>query len=95
MEAGALQWLRRKKVPIWFATVLLWILKMLTMGVLLYFALWVGFIILMVLFIAWRIRNASINPDEEWAIGEQAEHKKSVFYDPINYNDTDDPRFDK
>ena len=31
---------------------------------------------------------------EEWAIGDQAEHKRSPFYDPINYDDDPDPRFD-
>lgn len=93
-EARAFLWLQQKGMPSWISRPFLLVLKMLIVGVLLYSALWLGLVVLNLFFIAWGIRNASFEPDEEWAIGEQTDHKKSVFYDPINYNDTDDPRFD-
>lgn len=94
LETGTLQWFQRKGVSSWLVNPFMWALKMLMVGILLYSAFWIGVIILIVFFIGWRICNASFKSDEEWAIGEQTDHKKSVFYDPINYNDTDDPRFD-
>ncbi|XVN19825.1 hypothetical protein QZH46_07085 [Pseudomonas corrugata] len=61
--------------------------------VLLFVAFWVAVIVAFI-FVAAVTVVRSGPPGEESGFGEQNDHKKSVFYDPINYNDPDDPRFD-
>lgn len=70
------------------------IVKLAALGVLLYTAFWLALLLALVAFAAWTARNSEREDSEEWAIGDQAEHKRSVFYDPINYDDDPDPRFD-
>lgn len=70
------------------------IIKLAVLGVLLYTAFWLTLLLTLVAFAAWTARNSERDDSEEWAIGDQAEHKRSVFYDPINYDDDPDPRFD-
>ena len=68
--------------------------KLAAIGVLLYTAFWLALLIMFTVFAGWTARNAAPGEAEEWAIGDQADHKRSVFYDPINYDDDPDPRFD-
>jgi len=70
------------------------IVKLAALGVLLYTAFWLALLLALVAFAAWTARNSERDDSEEWAIGDQAEHKRSIFYDPINYDDDPDPRFD-
>ena len=71
------------------------VVKFAALGVLAYVAFWlVVFLTLVVVAGAWAARNHDQADREEWAIGDQAEHKRSPFYDPINYDDDPDPRFD-
>lgn len=70
------------------------LVKIAAFGMLLYVALWFALLLAFVVAAAWIARNVATEESEEWAIGEQADHKRSVFYDPINYNDDPDPRFD-
>ncbi|QDF96905.1 hypothetical protein CJ010_10375 [Azoarcus sp. DD4] len=69
-------------------------LKFVLLGVLAYTALWLALLLALVAFAAWTARNSERDDSEEWAIGDQAERKRSIFYDPINYDDDPDPRFD-
>jgi hypothetical protein len=93
-EHRLIGWLVSKGLPATAAKTLLWIVKLLGLAVLLYAALWLALLILFVVG-TWVARNANVDDEAaEWAIGEQADHKKSLFYDPINYNDAPDPRFD-
>lgn len=92
-ERSVLQWLQSKGIPALLAKILLWTIKLLLVGGLLYIAFWVCLILLVCVVVA-RLSLVPMQDEEEWAIGEQAEHKNSVFYDPINYTDTPDPRFD-
>lgn len=93
-EAYVVRWLVGKGLPIPGAKAILWIIKLAVLGVLLYVAFWLALLLLLVAAAAWLARGADQVEPEEWAIGDQADHKKSVFYDPINYNDDPDPRFD-
>lgn len=93
-EVRVLLWMQTKGMPVPLAKVLLWTVKLLLIGCLLYVLFW-GTLILIFGLLAARIAlNTTWEEKEEWAIGEQASHKESVFYDPINYTDTPDPRFD-
>jgi len=71
------------------------VLKLVLLGILAYAAVWLALLLAFVAFAAWTARNSEGDETEEWAIGEQAEHKHNPGYDPILYNDAPDPRFDK
>lgn len=71
------------------------VLKLVLLGVLAYTAFWLALLLALVAFAAWTARNSEGDETEEWAIGEQAEHKRNPGYDPILYNDAPDPRYDK
>lgn len=93
-ETRVLQWMQAKGVPVTLAKVLLWTVKLLLIGCLLYVLFW-GTLILIFGLLAARIAlNTTWEEEEEWAIGEQRDHKDSMFYDPVAYNDTTDPRFE-
>lgn len=77
------------------AKAVLVILKLAVLGVLLYAAFWLVLLLLLAAAAAWLTRNSEPEESDEWAIGEQAEHKNNPGYDPILYNDMPDPRFDK
>lgn len=70
------------------------IVKLAAFGVLIYVAFWLALLTMFTVFAGWTARNAAPGEAEEWAIGDQADHKRSAFYDPINYDDDPDPRFD-
>jgi hypothetical protein len=75
------------------ARAVLTILKLAVLGLLVYAAFWLAVLLMIIVFAAWVAPKSNPADQEEWAIGEQAEHKRSVFYDPINYDDDPDPRF--
>lgn len=77
------------------AKAVLVILKLAVLGVLFYAAFWLALLLLFAAAAAWLTRNSEPEESDEWAIGEQAEHKNNPGYDPILYNDMPDPRFDK
>ncbi|CAN5353432.1 hypothetical protein BH09PSE5_BH09PSE5_19570 [soil metagenome] len=93
-EAHVVRWQVGKGMPIRGAKATLWITKLAVLGVLLYVAFWLALLLLLVVAVAWLARDANPTEPEEWAIGDQADYKKGVFYDPINYGDDPDPRFD-
>jgi len=94
-EARATHWMVGHGMPQLAAQSILWIAKFALFAILLYVALWLALLLAIVLGAVWTVRNVESDSEPtEWAIGEQADHKESVFYDPINYNDTPDPRFD-
>lgn len=70
------------------------LLKVGVLVFLLYAAFWLAVLIAVMAFVAWTARNSVSDEPQEWALGNQADHKQSVFYDPINYDDDPDPRFD-
>lgn len=71
------------------------VIKLVVLGVLFYAAFWLALLIMITVFAGWTSRNAAPGEAEEWAIGDQADYKQSVFYDPINYDDDPNPRFDE
>ena len=93
-ERRVAAWLVTQGVPAGSAVVLLWIAKLVVLGVLLYSAFWLALLLMFALGVALVARNSDDDESEEWAIGEQAEHKNNPGYDPIIYNDTPDPRYD-
>ena len=80
-------------LPPGVANVVLLVVKLVTLGMLAYAAFWLVLLLVFVVVAAWVAPNSAYNESEEWAIGDQADHKRTVFYDPINYDDDPDPRF--
>ena len=63
--------------------------------VLLYTAFWLALLLVFATVVASGARDPDVgNEPDASAFGEEAGHKKSVFYDPINHNDDPDPRFE-
>lgn len=96
------RWLRQEKrliawgttqgVPAALTQTLLWVVKLFLIGALLYVAFWIVLLLVFAMVAAFAAKN------QDWEeAGEQSEvedHRNSVFYDPINYNDDPDPRFE-
>lgn len=74
------------------AKAVLLVVKLVALGLLLYAAFWLVLLAAFAVALAWMARESE---QEEWAIGEQTDHKNNPGYDPILYNDVPDPRFDK
>lgn len=93
-ERTGVDWVVARGAPRGAAVALLWIVKLGVLALLLYAATWVALLVILAVAVVWIAGNASQHESTTWAIGDQADHKKSVFYDPKNYNDNPDPRFD-
>ncbi|HBN9632364.1 TPA: DUF3742 family protein [Pseudomonas aeruginosa] len=75
------------------ATALLWGVKLAVLGVLLYVAFWLALLFGFATAAAWMARESDQDESEEWAVGEQAEHKNNPGYHPALYNDAPDSRY--
>lgn len=95
LDRRAQAWLRARGWAPGAAKATLLIVKLLALGLLLYAAFWLALLVAFAVVAAWAARGSANDEYEEWEIGDQADHKRSVFYDPINYNDDPDPRFDE
>jgi len=94
-ERRMLEWLVAKDMPEWIAVVLMWAVKLAVLGVLLYVAFWV---LLVFVVAAARVAKHSAEQEEDDFMNKKAEerdHRESLTYDPINYNDDPDPRFEE
>lgn len=95
LDREANGWLVAQGLAPGVAKAALLVVKLVAIGLLLYAAFWLALLLALAVAAAWAARNSDQDEPEEWAIGEQAEHKNNPGYDPILYNDMPDPRFDK
>lgn len=77
---------------------MLWLAEFSLVAVVLCVAVWhvstaAAAVVVAVIAAAWSGRTYQSGDDEEWKFGAHADHKRSVFYDPVNYDDDPDPRF--
>lgn len=69
-ERRASNWLVSKGVPMAGATVLLWMVKLATLGLLLYVAFWLALLLLVLVAVAWGAKDADLEtPEPEWKQG--------------------------
>ncbi|WP_230089295.1 DUF3742 family protein [Burkholderia pseudomallei] len=94
VDRRAEAWVAAQGVPAGWAKAVLWGAKIVLLGSVLYVAFWLILLAAVIALAAWLARNWTGQEEEELALADHAEHKKSIFYDPINYNDDSDPRFD-
>lgn len=92
IEKRLADWLSARGVNPALITTLKWLVRLGIAIPLLYLSLWVAAIFVLVILAVRSVANANTSP-EEWVIDDHGKHRKSGFYDPINYSDTDDPRF--
>jgi len=79
-------WLASKGVPMAGVTALLWVVKLVALGLLLYAAFWFAVVLLGVVVAGWAA--AANTPDEEeWPFIDLTELRKTPGYDPNLYND--------
>lgn len=92
-EARVIYWLKSKRLPGCIAHTLAWSMRL---SFLLIIASLVVLIVAIVAiaYVSGKSFGGSAENPAGWPADEQNDHKKSVFYDPINYSDSDDPRFD-
>ncbi|EXF93743.1 hypothetical protein HK44_008855 [Pseudomonas fluorescens HK44] len=87
-ERQAVGWLNAHGVPVSIAKMLLWLVKLVLFGLLLYVAFWLTLILLFSIAAAWASGHNSPNEEDEWPFMDQDELRKSMFYDPVSNNDT-------
>ncbi|ERY55443.1 hypothetical protein Q056_05648 [Pseudomonas aeruginosa BL02] len=71
-ERRASSWLVSKGVPAAGATALVWVVKLVAFGVLLYTTFWLAMLLVCVMIVAWMARNADLGeelPEPEWRNG--------------------------
>jgi hypothetical protein len=92
-EARLIRWGADKGVSASFANFLLWTIKAVVIGALLYVAMWLTIVLLIaVAAAAILVRGARDSRQQEW-LPKPADHRDELFYDPLSYNDDPDPRF--
>ncbi|MFT0546193.1 DUF3742 family protein [Allopusillimonas ginsengisoli] len=95
-EHRAIGWLAAEGLPAPVATTLLWVIKLIVLGVLLYVAFWLALLLAFAVAAIW-VAGYSSEQDEDDFLGrktEERDHRKSIFYHPASYNDDPDPRFE-
>lgn len=90
-EQRAAGWLVARGVPAGAATALLWLAKLLVLGVLLYAAFWLVLLFLFAVAAAWAVQNGALDGDGErpdFVEDELSRLRKTPGYDPNPYNDS-------
>jgi len=90
-ERKANGWLVEHGIPAVGATALLWIIKLVVLGVLLYVAFWLALLLVFAVAAAWAVQHGALDSDSEDALIVQDELSKlrqTPGYDPNLYNDT-------
>jgi hypothetical protein len=96
MDRRAKGWLLAQGWALNVVKTVLLVVKLTVIGILFYTAFWLTALLTVVAISgAWAARSPEQADAEECVLGDgdQADHKQSVFYDPINYDDDPDPRF--
>lgn len=92
-EARFVRWLTGLGVPASIARIAPWTLRIIAAMSLLYVAFWLALLLLGIAVLARTSAYRHDDQEDDWPIGEQADHKKNPGYDPNMYNDAPDHRF--
>jgi len=86
-----------KGVPVSVADALVWAVKLAVLAALIYVAFWIALLLMFAVAAAWTAEHSNSQEEEEDFMNRKAEerdHRESLGYDPINYYDDPDPRFE-
>lgn len=86
-------WLVEHGVPAGGATALLWIAKLVVLGVLLYAVFWLALLLVFAIVAAWAVQRGSLDEEFEWPFTDLDELRKTPGYDPVLYNDVAHPDY--
>lgn len=86
-------WLVEQGVPASGATALLWGVKLMVLGVLLYSAFWIALLLVFAVVAAWAVQRGALDEKFEWPFMDADELRKAPGYDPVPYNDTAHPDY--
>lgn len=93
-DRRALAWLTRQGLSAGAAKAVSWAVKLLVLVVVLYAAFWLALLLALLVIAGLAASHIDGSARKESPLGDESDHKKNLFYDPINYNDDPDPRFD-
>lgn len=93
-EVRVLLWMQAKGMPVPLAKILMWTVKLLLIGTLLYLVFWMALFFVFSVAVVWLTKNVDGNEQPQWGLGDSTDHKQSIFYHPASYNDDPDPRFE-
>jgi len=96
-ERRVLAWLVDKGAPVVVAATLVWVVKLSVLAALIYVAFWMALLLMFAVAAAWTAEYSNSQEEEEDFMNRKAEerdHRESLGYDPINYYDDPDPRFE-
>lgn len=79
-EARAVHWMAGGDVPLGLARAVPWGIKIVLLLALLYVAFWLALLLVCIAVAAWVAGHADADQADEWAIGEQTEHKNNPGY---------------
>lgn len=91
-EARAAAWLIKRGLPAFLVQPLLWAFNLTILALVVYAWLWIALLLVIALFAAKGM--AQIVPSETKWFPKAEDHRNELGYDPINYNDDPDPRFE-
>lgn len=86
-------WLVARGSPAAVAKVILWLAKLVLLGVLLYAAFWLALLLLFAVAVAWSAGHSEVADEDEWPFISLDEPRKAHGYDPVPYNDFDHPDY--
>lgn len=90
-EQHAVVWMVAHGLPAGGAKVLVWVVKLIVFGVLLYVAFWLALLLLFVVAAAWVVQGGTLEDEDDrlfMTSDESSEPRNSLGYDPNLYNDT-------
>jgi len=86
-------WLVAQGLPAGVAKIVSLLIKLVAFGVILYIASWLVLLLVFAVAAAYMSRDSDHDESEEWAVGDQAEHKSNPGYHLVLYNDAPDSRY--
>lgn len=86
-EQRAVVWMVAQGLPAGGAKALLWVVKLVVLGVLLYVAFWLALLLLFAVAVAWAAQNSAPPDEDEWPFQTLDELSKTPGYDPVLHND--------
>lgn len=91
-ETRAAGWMVRCGLPAFLVLPLLWIFNLIILALVIYASVWIALVLVIALFAAKGMAQAD-QSEVKW-FRRADDHRNELFYDPINYNDDPDPRFE-
>ncbi|MBS3685119.1 DUF3742 family protein [Klebsiella quasipneumoniae] len=92
-EKKAAGWLVAQGVPKVLASALPWLARLAVLGVLLYVAFWLAWLLLFAVAVAWSAGRGDDADEDEWPFISLDDPRKAHGYDPVPYNDFDHPDY--